>query len=317
MEEQLIPNYIPVKAYLYADTMELTDAGSYRRPTIKNLSNGRYIDLSTGETKEYASLSNVKSDNVKSVKNSLRKLRRLIVNNFHGGKNELWITLTFEKNVTDPNEVYSRFKTFWRRLKRQTYGKTLEYISVLEPQASGRWHLHVLLKRTDGKMLRISNDNMEELWGQGFTKTKRLKKSDNVANYLMAYLTDLDVNATDGTESKSKSVTKGERLKLYPSHTNIYRASRGIVRPVVDHGEKGDLLEHYGYGRRAIPEKAYHRPYTMSDGRVGAINTEIYTKKATDSNRQVRYQLPDTPNDRYTSGVKKKNTITTNRKSNC
>lgn len=29
------------------------------------------------------------------------------------------------------------------------------------------------------------------MWGQGFTKTKRLKDTDNVASYLMAYLTNV------------------------------------------------------------------------------------------------------------------------------
>lgn len=305
MENELIPNYMPITAYVYGNTLELTDAGSYRKTTIKNLPGGKYANLVTGEVKDYKSPSKVKTDNVKSVKSAFRRLRRLIPNNFQGGKNELWITLTFADNVTDPNKVYIAFKALMKKLRKKPYGKTLEYISVLEPQASGRWHLHVLLKRTDGKMLRISNDTMAKLWGQEFTKTKRIRESDNIANYLMAYLTNLDVDITDDNSSKSKSVIKGGRLSLYPSNTKIYRTSRGIIKPIVDHGEKGELLEYYGFEKITLPDKAYHRPYTMSDGRVGVTNTEYFNKKATDSNREVRDQLPDTPHDGYTSGVKK------------
>ena len=49
------------------------------------------------------------------------------------------------------------------------------------------------------------------MWGQGFTKTKRLKDTDNVASYLMAYLTNVPKDEiVPGTIKKG--IIKGARL---------------------------------------------------------------------------------------------------------
>ena len=37
----------------------------------------------------------------------------------------------------------------------------------------------------------------------------------------------------DGTEGKTKAFVKGARLHFYPSGMNIYRCSRGIVKPTI------------------------------------------------------------------------------------
>ena len=101
---------------------------------------------------------------------------------------------------------------------------------VLEPQASGSWHLHGLIKSKHQLPFIDNNKVIEPMWGQGFTKTKRLKDTDNVASYLMAYLTDVPKDKIVPGTSK-KGVIKGARLHFYPSGVHIYRNSRGLTRP--------------------------------------------------------------------------------------
>ena len=55
---------------------------------------------------------------------------------------------------------------------------------------------------------------------EGFTKTKRLKDTDNVASYLMAYLTNVPKDEiVPGTIKKG--IIKGARLHFYPSGVHI------------------------------------------------------------------------------------------------
>lgn len=209
-----------VKAYQYGSTLEMTTATGLQPQTIRVISGKRYVVLATGEIKDMNVSNALRSDNLKSVKLTMRKLRRIIDHNFKGGQNELWITLTYANYVTDPKVAYTDFKLFMTRLKRLLL--SIEYISVIEPQASGRWHFHLLLKSVT--KLVIPNDVVSNLWRQGFTKTKRLRQSDKVGNYLMAYLTDLEI--PDSEDSTKKKYVKGTRLMLYPKGIRIYRAQK-------------------------------------------------------------------------------------------
>lgn len=228
----------PVKSYRYGDTLEMTT--SIGKQTIMVLPGKRYVVLETGEIKDMDVSSLSREDNLKSVRNTMKKLRRLIAHNFHGEKNELWITLTYKEHVIDPKETYNHFKVFMKRM-RKSYG-SLEYISVIEPQASGRWHYHVLIKSDDEiKRLYIPNEELALKWGRGFTKTKRLKNSDKVGNYVVAYLTDLKI--PDENATTDKKYIKGARLHLYPKGLRIYRCSRNIVQLYEETDIKETILE--------------------------------------------------------------------------
>lgn len=161
----------------------------------------------------------------------------MISANFNGGSSELWVTLTYAENVTDTSVVYQDFKNFMKKLRRKyAKNRSLEYINVLEPQRRGAWHMHLLIKTDDGSHLRVENDDMRRLWGKGFVKVKRLKDTDNVSAYLMAYLTDIELKEGEtGSEhvkvKEGKRYEKGGRLHMYPPGMNFYRCSRGIEQP--------------------------------------------------------------------------------------
>ena len=227
-----------VKSYVYGNTIEMTTANGQQEQTIKVIEGKRYVNLDTGEIHDMDTSNNSRLDNLKSTKQTMKKLRRLIAHNFTGGKNQLWITLTYRDHITETAIVYMDFKAFIRRIRNQ-FGN-VDYITVIEPQASGRWHLHVLLK--NDSELTIPNNDLAKMWGQGFTKTKRLKRADKVGNYLIAYLSNLQI----GDEgSQNKSIVKGARLYMYPKGIRIYRTSRGIKKPLEMTTTKGELMETY------------------------------------------------------------------------
>lgn len=152
---------------------------------------------------------------------------------------------------------------------------TVIILVVLEPQASGSWHLHGLIKSK--KKLPFINNNkvIEPMWGQGFTKTKRLKDTDNVASYLMAYLTNVPKNELVTNTSK-KGVIKGARLHFYPSGVHIYRGSRGLVKPVKTKGVKSDILFDLGLSRDAKADAAFYHEYHIKNGKKISHITEFY-----------------------------------------
>jgi len=222
-------------------------------------------DESTGELIELLEYKqhNNRSQNIAGLKRTMKKIRDLINNNFMGASNELMITLTYKlhENGAPMNDVKKASKNFDLYLKRfRRKYPDLQYIAVLEPQASSAWHWHILCKFTDWeKREHVYIDNNEiiyPMWGHGWTRTQRIDHIDNIGAYLGGYLASVEINdenkdevfsavyksgveiniekkeVTDANGIRAtKKFVKGGRMHLYPSGTNIYRSSRGIIKP--------------------------------------------------------------------------------------
>lgn len=211
---------------------------------IKKLSKDEYVDLGTGEIKEFNHSENRK-DNYNSLRQTFKKLRYLINNNFEGKRNELHIILTYDENMKDTKRLYSDFKRFMMRLKRKYTNTTVDYINVVEPQERGAWHSHLLIRFNDLDKIYISNSDLSKLWEQGFVTIKSLNEVDNIGAYLSAYLSDVEL--TDNTvgialqesrdvqikivDGQPKKFVKGGRLHMYPPGMNLYRKSKGVEMP--------------------------------------------------------------------------------------
>ncbi len=273
--EGISPGQI-IKAYVYGDTIELSTSNLKQKQSILVLPNHRYVVLSTGEIKKMKLSGNNRVSNLSSVKRTMKNLRRLITANFTGGGDQLWITLTYANNVSahhasDTQIVYRDFKVMMQRIRKQI--GNVEYIAVLEPQCSGRWHLHVLMKSRDGSDLYIPNTQMAKLWSKGFTKTKRLSDQDNIAAYVMSYVSNLKID--DGS---SKRNVKGARLYLYPKGARIYRRSKGIKDPLTLISTKINLAKRFKLDeseRRA----SYEQTFMTRSGKKIITQTEFYNRK--------------------------------------
>lgn len=187
---------------------------------IKKISKEEYMYLDTGEIFQCNHIEN-RSQNINTIRYSISNLRNLINNNFIGGQNELWITLTFGDNkIYNPNDLCPIFEKFIKRLRYNYKDYKLDYIYVPEPHDKGDWHIHLLLKAD--KPLYIENSKLNEIWSHGFVKVNRLNDIDNIGAYVSAYL----INIKDGEKTK-----KGARLYLYPVGHQLYRFSKGIIKP--------------------------------------------------------------------------------------
>lgn len=229
---------------------------------IKKISDTEYIDLRTGEIKQCNQIEN-RSQNKDSIRQSLGRLRDLLNTNITDPSHCRWVTLTYVENMTDPKRLMKDFEKFNKRMKYalSKEGYSYEYIVAMEPQGRGAWHAHLVMI-FEGQAPYIKNDSkdpkeftMEKMWGQGFTKTKKLEDVDNVGAYLTAYLGDMELdeyrNLSDEDKkgmtfseireveikvsNEKKSIIKGGRLHMYPPKFNLYRASRGIKKPVVSY----------------------------------------------------------------------------------
>lgn len=215
-----------------------------QQQTIRKISKDEYIVLETGEIKEFNHIEN-RSQSMNSLRQTFKKLRYLINNNFVGAKNELHMTLTYAENMTDTERLYADFKRFMMRLKRKYKGQSIDYLNVIEPQERGAWHCHLLIRFNDVRSIFLENKKIAEMWEQGFVTIRSLAEVDNIGAYLSAYLSDIELTDetetlayTDGTEIVEKTVEgqkkkfiKGGRLHMYPPSMKLYRKSRGIVPP--------------------------------------------------------------------------------------
>ena len=208
----------------------------------------------TGDGVQYYKRTENRGENKSGIAASMKAVRDLINCNVTDPSHARWLTLTYAENMTDAKRLYIDRKNFWKRVLRWHKSRgypTPEYISVVEPQGRGAWHLHELWLYPD-KAPYLPNDDVRELWEQGFVTVKRLDDVDNVGAYLTAYLCDVpldeaekaglniagcelktaEITQEDGTKIPKKYV-KGARLNLYPNKMNFYRTSRGVKRPEV------------------------------------------------------------------------------------
>lgn len=259
-----------------------------QQQTIRKLNKDEYVVLETGEIKEFNHIEN-RSQSMNSLRQTFKKLRYLINNNFVGAKNELHMTLTYAENMTDTERLYADFKRFMMRLKRKYKGQSIDYLNVIEPQERGAWHCHLLIRFNDVGSIFIENKKIAEMWQQGFVTIRSLAEVDNIGAYLSAYLSDIELTDeteslayADGTEIVEKTVEgqkkkfiKGGRLHMYPPNMKLYRKSRGIVPPTRKRMTYEDAKKAVGSA-----EPHYSKTYDiLTDGFKNTIHFEQYNSK--------------------------------------
>lgn len=226
------------------------DKLSLSGPPITKISQDLYVLNETGEVKEYQHTDN-RSQSVKSLRRTFKNIRHIINYNFGGRGNELAFTLTYAENMTDTKRLLKDFEKFFKKL-RYRYGKDIDYFNVIEPQGRGAWHCHVLLRFNALDKVYIPNEEIAQMWGQGFVTVKAISKDvDNLGAYLSAYLGDIELTPenqkviaeccpgdsgdyelkTVEVDGVQKRFIKGGRLHLYPTGMKIYRKSAGIKVP--------------------------------------------------------------------------------------
>ena len=158
----------------------------------------------------------------------------------------------------------------------------------------------------------IPNSEMEEIWGNGFTKTQQLNNNiDNLGAYLSAHVSDVSIEEADelninynesdikevnyiNGEKVNKYFIKGARLSLYPPNFRLYRTSRGIKQPEKEYLTYKEAKEKIG-----LAEPTYSKSIQLTDI-DGQFNSKIIyehyntkrkrcSKKTYKVNRNIKY----------------------------
>lgn len=267
---------------------------------IQKIDENHYVEIATGEVKEYKHDKTTRAENAESTRKTFERLRDLINANVTNPNRCLFVTLTYKENMKDVKRLYDDFRKF--NMRFDTYCKNkkfpdYEYISIVEPQGRGAWHCHVIYIFSK-KAPFIPNEDIADVWKNGFTSTKHIKGNvDNVGVYLTAYLTDMqiedipDVSLLNGINADNiktveiiddngnktnKSYIKGLRLKMYPKGTNIYRHSNGIIQPKVTQCSKSEAMKIIGSAT-----KTFEKTISLTDENgweISKINYQYFNK---------------------------------------
>lgn len=103
---------------------------------IQKIDKNRYRNLITGQVLEYKH-GTKRTDNIKNVAQSLKRLREIINTNVTDTRKCLWATLTYAENMTDHKRLYEDYRKFNMRFQRYLEKNNLprcEYIACAEPQ---------------------------------------------------------------------------------------------------------------------------------------------------------------------------------------
>lgn len=216
--------------------------------TYKKINKDEYVNTITGEIKQY-NTSEYKTK--ESIKRAMNKLRKILKNNFFGEKNELYITLTCEENITNYDIVHKKAESIFNTIKKE-YG--VEYVYVMEQQERECWHIHAMIKGTENKTLYINNEDICKMWELGYTKTERIKTEQDCEN-IIEYITKTE-------EQKGK----------VPSGKKAYYKSRGIKKAKTEIMEYKEFKEEIGETATKESTTALHIRSTHT-GNI--VNTHI------------------------------------------
>lgn len=263
-------------------------------PPVTRLDKDRYLDCRTGTIEEYKHVED-RSKGIESIRDTITRIRGLINTNVTDPAWIRWVTLTYAENMTDTKKLKVDFFVFWKKLKRWCQEHDIakpEYISVIEPQGRGAWHVHLILIWQSKAPYIDNNSVLWPMWGHGFTKIKSVNNCDNIGAYFSAYLADIPLDDVKGvdikedtvkgiktvkTDGKDKAIVKGGRLSLYPPGMNIIRYSKGIEKPVIEWMSYRKAKEHVKEATLT-----YSQAFEILDddnARVNALSKEYYNSQ--------------------------------------
>lgn len=172
------------------------------------ISSSHYVDKTTGEIKSY-------EKNLTKPLNALRKpiknIIRYIKGCFVGDNSERFLTLTYDAFVDDHDKIADDIKAFFRKLT--TKYPDCQYLYIKEPNESGQWHVHCIVKRKKHKLFSLTEEEIRKMWGQGsWVKVQRIENIDTLCWYFDIF----------------RNPAKAARIEYYPSNIRIFGHSRDM-----------------------------------------------------------------------------------------
>lgn len=285
LQQGIIPDDWECKVIKAGNEVVITASSMKQHSSIKKLDKKHYLVRATGEVREFNSDTGKKrTNNFRSLQKSLSHLRNLINTNFDESKlNQAWITLTYKKHQSDSKQVVYDMKKLIKALRYnyQVADTRLEYIYILEPQASGSWHVHLLIKLTNSDNLYIPQYKLNKLWGHGSADIRTAKDGiQHIANYVSACLSNSKSTEQLEYEMKTqlgikdskptKKYEKYSRLKFYRQGMKFYYRSKGIKEP------EQKTMTYEGI-KKELTEGQFRENYKKVSNFKTSNNTEVIT----------------------------------------
>ena len=206
----------------------------------------------------------------------MKKVTDYTLNNFNGGKNEIFVTFTYENPMNDMEQLKKDYDYFWKRLKMQM--QDLEYLYVVEMQEERKsLHIHALIKDTKHSELHIPFEELTRLWNKGFVWVSRINIRDTKK---LIIAENKDERTAIGRVRKY--MTKIRTKENVPKDKNIYSKSKGIIAPneinipnkeALQFANENEYEFYYGYSGNLITPKGFL---------VATITGKFYKKKTTE-----------------------------------
>lgn len=237
---------------------------------IKRLDKDRYYNKIENKIKLY-NKSEVRSIN--GIRHSMKKVSDYIRNNFNGGRNEIFVTLTYSDSMSDMEQLKKDYDYFWKQLTRQM--PDLEYLYVVEMQEErNSLHIHALIKDTIHSELHIPFEELSRLWNKGYVWVTRINMRDT-----RRFVIDESKDERTAIGRVRKYMTKIKTKENVPRDKNIYSKSKGIIAPdtikitnkeAQQFASDNEYEFYYGYSGDIR---------TLSGFVVGSIKGKFYKKK--------------------------------------
>lgn len=244
---------------------------------IKKINKYEYELIDTGERRRYRLGVNKRKE---GLRRSMKNLRQILKNNFIGGNNELFITLTTEKDTPRIREIKEEYQRFWKEIKKMY--PDMEFVAVFE-KAEDRdsWHIHSIIKAVNHKELYIPNKIIEEVWGKGYTKTSRITDlpKENVINEKNRMVYKDVMTERFAIDKVISYMCKTETKEEVPSGERCYETSKGIKRPTIRKVQYAEIREQMGKKYKLKEQYTRLIRNALTDAIVNKVKTEIWQEQ--------------------------------------
>lgn len=217
----------------YGDTIKVQSSSNSSKPTklksYRKKDKYTYINAETGEEKPYM-LNDGKV--LETVQREVKDASDILLRNFWGHQNVVFITLTCETPTMDFKQIRKYFRNFYNKLKRK-YGKLIYFyiIELQKKRAEPSLHIHAVIKHTEKKRFFIPYEELVQLWdksGLWSCSIERVTTVEMLCTYFF------------------KDFLDEETLKLYPKHSRIFYSSINLDRVEKETCTMEEFIEKFG-----------------------------------------------------------------------
>lgn len=213
---------------VYGDIIEIQSSSNSKIP-CKKKNNDIRINTNTGE--EIQCVHN-EGKMLDTVKREVKNATDILLKNFWGHQNVVFITLTCETPTMEFKQIKKYFRNFYNKLKRK-YGKLIYFyiIELQKERAEPSLHIHAVIKHTEKKRFSIPYLELVQLWdksGLYSCSIERVTTLEKLGTYFF------------------KDVLDEETLKLYPKNSHIFYSSINLERVEKETCTMEEFIEKFG-----------------------------------------------------------------------